>query len=97
MGIGYPRVPAGFKNIHGYFLNGYPIGKQAVNKWIFFFAGRVAGRHYPCPTRPVAIPIREYPFIIFIFYPLQALSVDCLTIQIFCTSRSQQSKDIRLI
>jgi len=87
MGIGYPRVPASFKNIHGYFLNGYPAGKRAGNGRIFF-AGRVAGRHYPCPTRPVAIPIRGYPFIIFIFYPLRALSVDCLTIQIVFTSRS---------
>jgi len=22
----------------------------------FFVAGRVAGRHYPCPNRPVVIP-----------------------------------------
>jgi len=53
---GYPRVPTGFKKTHGYFLSGYLASKQAGNKWIFFFAGQVAGRHYPYPTRPVAIP-----------------------------------------
>jgi len=36
VGIGYPRVPAGFKNIRGYFLCGYPAGKRAGNGQIFF-------------------------------------------------------------
>jgi len=55
VGIGYPQVPVGFKNIRGYFISRYPTDKRAGNGQIFF-AGRVVGKHYPYPTRPVAIP-----------------------------------------
>jgi len=33
----------------------------------FFFTGRVAGRHYPCPTRPVVIPSAN-PFFGFFWW-----------------------------
>jgi len=36
VGIGYLRVPAGFKNIRGYFLSGYPTGKWTGSGQIFF-------------------------------------------------------------
>jgi len=34
--IGYLRLLAGFKNIRGYFLSGYPVGKRVGSGWIFF-------------------------------------------------------------
>jgi len=46
----------GFKNIREYFLSGYSAGKQAGNEADFIWAGWDAGRHYLCPTRPIAIP-----------------------------------------
>jgi len=36
LGIEYPRVPAGFKNIREYFLSEYPAGKRTGNGQIFF-------------------------------------------------------------
>jgi len=45
-----------FKNIRGYFLNGYPADKRTSNGQIFFLPDRVAGRHYPCPIRSIVIP-----------------------------------------
>jgi len=32
----YPRVSADFKNIHGYFLSGYPMSKQTDMDGFFF-------------------------------------------------------------
>ncbi|KOM34283.1 hypothetical protein LR48_Vigan02g043300 [Vigna angularis] len=52
--------------IHGYlrvFFKRVSVGVASRVADDLFLSGRVAGRHYPCPTQPVVIPSRDGPKI----------------------------------